>query len=570
MIIDGKINEKTLLNKTFKKIIIKNIKNIPGDIFLNKEIEELILEEGIETIEDFAFYSNKISKIILPTTLKSIGCFAFSKNKINEIKINDKLETIGFKAFYENPIDKVELPNNISIIEVSAFPSNTTIIYDNKQFKSSYINNFSEYNFIEIYKKIMQMIPDFDFNKADIKILLTLIKDNNLSKLKSYWYNKNEFNKLYEELKNENINISYLFKISYILGFFSVSKEERIKLKDFIKKLYLENKKKALEKYIFLLAKMEYYPELSTLIQQYSKDDKFISFFSEYYDNYEEINKIIKIRKKEKIRLECIERKKLIEKGNNTIEVNYKIKKLRNSLKNITYEDLVEHFNNKFETKNEKIKNIIALLSGYMTEEDFKKVEELYKSANPNSVFSFIQGNNGDYKYEWLKSNDERLFTVGYITNCCFRISGVGEDILIQSIKNPYIKTMVIYYKNKMIGKTTAYYNSKEKYLLFNNIEISNMFMYNLNTTKKDKLNVLKTIILGISDQVKSMNENSYQVKNIRIGMEHNKLSEEIKNNYEIVVENLYENYPYNFYEGDANEKSGQAIIKLKKEVKNE
>lgn len=563
MIIDENFNFDDLSILNEKKIIIRNIKDIPFGLFMNSGVKEVIIEEGTESIGDYAFSRNNIETIVLPHSLKSIGNYAFSNNKLEHINFNDNLISIKNKAFSNNPIKEVELPNSLCNIGLYVFPSDTIVMYDNKKFDVSLINQFD--NFIETYKIIMKMIPDFDFNKVNINIVLMLCEKNDLIKLKSYWYNKNNFEILYDSLKKYFgiINVRNLFKICYILGYFSSSKEAQKNKETFIKNIYFENEKEKLESYVSALVKIEYYPKLEKLIVNNIKDDYFISVFQIYYNNYKRINRGINIRKKEKIRKECIKRTKLRENGYSIDEVQKKIKKLRDELNEVSYDDLIEYFDNSFDTKHQELKSIISLLSGYITKYDFKKLERLYENANLESVFSYIKGTNNEFEYEWLKGNDPRLYITGYLTNCCFGISMPGEDILVQSVVNPCIKTMVIYYFGKMIGKTTCYYNKDEKYLIFNNIEMSNKFIYSLNVSSKERLNALKTIVLGIKEQVKDMEKRGLMVNDIRIGMNNNDLYDEVKECYKI-TNNMLLNYNYHNYEGDANSKNGQAIVVLR------
>ena len=562
MIIDDKYNFDNLNNLKTKKLIIKNIKNIPDGLFMNLDIEELIIEEGVEVIGNHAFSCNNIKKVILPTTLKSIGAYAFSNNKIEHIAFNN-LISINSRAFSNNPLKEVELPNSLCYIGNFVFPNNTNIIYDNKKFDISLINQFDD--FIKTYKTIMKMIPDFDFNKVNINIILMLCEENNLTKIKNYWYNKNNFEIFYNELKRYfgTINVRHLFKICYILGYFCTNKENQKNKETFIKNLYFENEKENLENYVSDLSITEYYPKLEKLIINNIKNDYFISIFKMYYNNYNEINKIINIRKKEKIRKECIKRTKLRENGCSIEDAQIEIKKLRDELNEVSYDDLINHFNNSFETKHQELKCIIALLSGYMTKDEFEKLEKIYENSKLESVFSYIKGSNNEFEYEWLKGNDPKLYVTCYLTNCCSGIGLPGEDIFVQSTNNPYIKTMIIYYFGKIIGKTTCYYNKNEEYMIFNNIEISNKFMNSLSVSSKEKLNALKTIILGIKEQVKDMKKRGLLVRDIRIGMNNNDLFDEVKECYKI-TNNMLQNYNYRNYEGDANSKNGQAIIVLK------
>lgn len=533
MIFDGIINKLDLIGVTFSKVIIKNIKKIPKGIFENKEIEEVIIEEGTEIIEEYAFANNKIKKIKLPQTLKIIEGSAFENNNIKEIELNENLQEIHSKAFFNNQIKQIELKNQIKHLGLYVFSKETIIIYKNKKINIKQIEQYEGNNFFNLYNKIIKAVPDFDINKVDIEII-TLLEEN-ISKIKEYWYNKNHFEKLYENIKIQfkNTNIEKLFKISYILGYFKTSNEKKPTIEQLIKQLYLENENNNEQDLIEQIDTLEYYPNLVELIKNYYEDQTFKSIFIEYYNNYNKINKIIEKRKKEN----------------------------KNKNKKITYQDILEYFNNKFETKNENLKKIISLLAPHITKQDFKIVEQLYENANKKSYFEPLKGKINEYEYEWLQSQDERHFILGYLTNCCYRINGLGQDILVQSIINPQIKTMIITHNNKIIGKTTAYYN--KNYLLFNNIEISNQFLNK--ATKKEKEQTLKVILIGINEQIKIMNKKNYNIENVRIGMRNNDLEEEIKKYFKIEKINLYENYEYKNYDSDANTEKGQAIIERRK-----
>ena len=134
MIIDENFNFDDLSILNEKKIIIRNIKDIPFGLFMNSGIKEVIIEEGTESIGDYAFSRNNIETIVLPHSLKSIGDYAFSNNKLEHINFNDNLISIKNKAFSNNPIKEVELPNSLSNIGLYVFPSDTIIMYDNKKF----------------------------------------------------------------------------------------------------------------------------------------------------------------------------------------------------------------------------------------------------------------------------------------------------------------------------------------------------------------------------------------------------------------------------------------------------
>lgn len=88
------------------------------------EVEILILQDGIERIEDWAFanYPN-LKKIVFPSTLKSIGDSSFYMcNSLQELRLPNSVEEIGFCAFQEcNSLRRVKLPAQLRVLHGSAF-----------------------------------------------------------------------------------------------------------------------------------------------------------------------------------------------------------------------------------------------------------------------------------------------------------------------------------------------------------------------------------------------------------------------------------------------------------------
>lgn len=72
----GSYNGSTVVTMcpNLKRVEIpKQVKYIYRSAFINGMIEELILNEGLEYVDEYAFYNNKIESITLPSTLKSVG-----------------------------------------------------------------------------------------------------------------------------------------------------------------------------------------------------------------------------------------------------------------------------------------------------------------------------------------------------------------------------------------------------------------------------------------------------------------------------------------------------------------
>lgn len=114
-----------------KLILGKNIKVIRSSAFYIRNshdgtndlnLDEIELNEGLETIESNAFYYSKIREIKLPQTLKSIGNDAFCGARIHEIKLPPSLVSIGDHAFSNSYITGVlDIPNSVTTIGEFAF-----------------------------------------------------------------------------------------------------------------------------------------------------------------------------------------------------------------------------------------------------------------------------------------------------------------------------------------------------------------------------------------------------------------------------------------------------------------
>ncbi len=573
------IDSNKIKNLNFKKIVLPGTLHIvEASMFAKKSLEEVVLGEGIEEIKEYAFFNNRIKKINFPMTLKSIGRYAFSRNKLSIVNLNDGLFMIDERAFFDNPIKEVLIPRSLEFIGSFVFSSDTNVIIDGKKYECFIINQFDRYGFLQSYREIIKMIPDIDFNKVNMGILVMLLESNNINIIKTYWYNRKKFDQLYTLITSYNlcVDIQYLFKIAYILGFFSVDNNKQNAIIEFLKIFYLESIIDYITYFFDGLDKLVYYPKFAELFIIYYNNDYFKSIAKEYYLKYNDINKVILVMKKDKIKAKCIERNRLKVKKVDISDVQNIIKEMRSNLNVVTLEELIWFFNNKFIIKENclELKKIVSLLSGHIDSNEFNRIQDLYieskEKCKLKQVFSFIKNDIDEYGYEWMRGDDVRQYVIGYITNCCAHISGAGEGIMIESIINPYVKTMIIYYFGKIVGKTTAYYNRDKEYLLFNNIEISDNFMHSMVIGKTERLNVLKTIIIGIKDQIKEMKKNGYNVRSVRIGMNNNDLAYELEKLFVITKENLLENYNYGYYLGDANCKTtGQAIIKFRKDLKN-
>lgn len=174
--------------------------------------------------------------------------------------------------------------------------------------------------------------------------------------------------------------------------------------------------------------------------------------------------------------------------------------------------------------------------------------------------------------YHWSKSDNPVNIILGYLVDCCAKLGATGEDIMRQSMINPDIANLIIYDENnQVLGKATAYYNSSKKYILFNNAEVK--VTKELKNSKERRREILNTLLRAVDDLTKAFKKNNVNINEVRIGMGHNDLALAIKEaKIEIELDDLFDNYHYDGYIGDANGEEGQAILykddKLTKENK--
>lgn len=104
-------------------IIPKGIKTISRACFAGTNVEEVVLPEGIETIDSDAFnFCTKLRKINFPETLKVIGHGAFKGCFFLETVILPKtMKEISDYAFYEAGIKQLILPENVNFVGTEVF-----------------------------------------------------------------------------------------------------------------------------------------------------------------------------------------------------------------------------------------------------------------------------------------------------------------------------------------------------------------------------------------------------------------------------------------------------------------
>ncbi|QCP71878.1 hypothetical protein FDZ78_04490 [Duncaniella sp. B8] len=88
----------------FKTLVIGNlVKAIPDDASIAcRNVENLTLGSGLESIGANAFSVGLLSEVVIPSSVRSIGAYAFSGNNLKSVIIGCGVETIGENAFAGN------------------------------------------------------------------------------------------------------------------------------------------------------------------------------------------------------------------------------------------------------------------------------------------------------------------------------------------------------------------------------------------------------------------------------------------------------------------------------------
>lgn len=581
-------------NKLKNVLLSSNLKNIKNNAFSHNQLEDIEIPCSVEILETSAFMNNQLKNIIIPGSIKEIGHGAFSNNKLEQLEISNgvqyiagqafennnltsveipsSIKRIGHRAFFNNNLTSIEIPSTVEIIDTYAF-DNIEIKYNNHIFSEHFVSSYGCENIIEA-SKILDISPSFNFESFSYSLIKIIPKDND--SVKGYINNYRIFNKLKEEINIEEFNNEHkeeykdFYKMCYTLGLFNTGGDKQKEVMEVIKKIcqkYTVSEIHEMYKYIELTKYKEKFSEI--ILKEYDHPD-LMEIITNLYNNYEEISKSIIAGRKEKIGILNAEYK-----SSSSMEVKEKLENLKSLKKNIIMDDVIKYnAENIFEIReqNENLAYVAKILSSFMNQEKFDKIQDIYEKAKKvekkeEKIYSYIIDENKEgFHYAWLSGDDPTNTVLGYLCDCCAKLGGTGEYIMIKSMTKHNIKNLVIYDSmKKIVGKSTAYYNREQKYIIFNNIEIKQKFLESKKTTANEKKEVLKTILRGIKDQIKSMQENGIEVKDVRIGMRNNDLEQEIKNEgIEIVYKDLLQNCHFGKYAGDANdEEKGQAIIKI-------
>ena len=104
-----------------------HVKTIGNAAFQDcRNLQSVVLHEGLETIGNFAFQSSSVNEINLPSTLKKIGESAFRYcGALETVVIPEGVETVGNLAFYcMGNLTRIELPASLKSLGYSVISDN--------------------------------------------------------------------------------------------------------------------------------------------------------------------------------------------------------------------------------------------------------------------------------------------------------------------------------------------------------------------------------------------------------------------------------------------------------------
>lgn len=546
------IGEKTFSGNMLTTINLSNVSFIGQFSFYNNYLSYVNIGTSIKIIPTSSFASNNIKSLVIPGNVEIIDKQAFSGNPITNIILHNGIKKIGDRAFDEAILPTLLIPDSVTEIGDNICKP-TTVIYKGNIFDRDLIRKVGTKNIITL-TKIKEIVPNCNLNIFDKEDLIHLPLDND--SIKGFIQNKKRLEKLRKELridKNAKYDILknyyYMFiKLCFQLGFFKKNGKELDNIEECIIKLY---KNIGVVNLTYILEETnsyDYKPKFAKLIiDNNDLISNFSQMYSNLYNDFETISKGI-IKKKERQITDLNTNYKRT--GNK--ELLEQIKYIKCHKKEISYNDVLEFLsNNIFDVKYEELKSIINYIIGVMNKDEFEIAQNYYKYANNNSEFLNTSESFNEYSYKWLEGRDPYNLILGNLVDCCAKVGGAGEDIMVQSMINPKIKNLVIYKGSEIIGKTTVYKNND--YLLCNNIEIKDSVMFSDNTTDEMLNEILDVVIKGLYSQLN--NEINY----ISIGLGNNDLEKQVvEKAIHILTNNGFPNYNYEGYRGDAKE---QALI---------
>ena len=569
-----------------------------------RKFEELEIPEGTTRIGDFDFWGlTGLKKLVIPISVKYIGpeicdssrdlsfvempfdanysgAFTRSNSKLSQIRFvyldekkKKKTITIDLDSFADmrkcsdryviedmdgnittvtkDEIKKYSIEYLLQIINLKDW--NVKYAYDTQISKGRYdiLAKWHEMKKKSGQSENLPLPPSF--------VLQTIPLND--EEIKRYYQRHKLFDELLELSKfDKDEQKSDLLKLCYSIGLFSGNKDESTRAYEFVK-TNLDNG---------LLNGDYVHYTYDTYNLKNGYNPKFAEFYiANFSDNYKSLE-----RTSARIYNEFKKILKEFKKTDGTVmDMSFVLDYLVNHKYDVRYGN---------EMLAEEIKKYIDSYSS----DDFEVMQDLFEKARRiaekhSKKIIDTTDTSKKYSYFWSAGDNPVNMVLGNAVGCCARYNGAGQGIMEASMFDTSVRNLIIYNKDKQIvGKATAYYNARRKYILFNNAEMSQSFLAKARAA--GKRDAFDAILRAVHDQVEVLNADpkKIKVKKVVMGMRYNDLGDEIMSRDLPIVtdpDEMLENYHFTVstpgayeYEGDATDPDYGQVVLWEHEKKNE
>lgn len=510
-----------------------------------KKLDNLTLPNNLTEIGDYAFFNSALSSITLPSNLKKLGSNSFNILKINEILIPSSVKTYRNTFSYSNLVYFTQADSGFILSDspkdksynLLGFAYNTDLAFLSRYMKVSdkLIREMSNASISEFYSYFINKLPEDK--------ILNFINSHNFTFYKQIINTLSSSEHRMDEIYRDQNSKQKLFKMLYNLGVFEPSENINGKVVNFAQKIsvFLQSK---IEDFEYLIkafnncriegVKKEF---VEFFINNYdeliSEEVKNNGFISRCYNEFEEVQKTNTNNHGGQRQLKAtIEKFKNYFRENKYEGINPDTIQIANTIS--PYFDDQKDFDNAVRIDRERKENNIPdhILSVPVSEKGiFENIENYANSSiklRAETLVSLISMTDNEFSFEWLAKNDPKNFILGKLCSCCAHLEGVGYGIMHASIVHPNVQNLVI--RNKkggIVAKSTLYINPKERYGVFNTVEVNSSIPYSSLKQIYDKL------IMGIKVFAEQYNKEhpDCPLKQINMGMGLNDVEDFIKLN---------------------------------------
>lgn len=141
-------------------------------------LKEVVFNENLQVIEEGAFGYCSLNFFHAPKSLTYIGSSAFIQNGIKDILLNDGLKTIDDYAFCTNFIEEIFIPNSVTDFKFSSIGEQLINKKTNLYIPPHLYKPFVQKPTIQIYKSLDEVIKE----AKNFKQINNFIKISDLEK----------------------------------------------------------------------------------------------------------------------------------------------------------------------------------------------------------------------------------------------------------------------------------------------------------------------------------------------------------------------------------------------------